>query len=173
MRIGRITGWRGGRHHSAAAASAATREVSPAGGAEQPVVRASDNVRRDTPEDGDRCARLGTVHHVAQEPVEHQQRPDRRAVVAQPRLVLVDEALEVRRVEEPGRGEALAEQALAHARGERAAEPARERHREAHLRAVHHVVRQMRLHRLLEQVLALLAAHLQRRRQPASHSTSG
>jgi uncharacterized membrane protein YfcA len=34
--------------------------------------------------------------------------------------------------------------------------PARQRHREAHLRAVQHVVRQVRLHRLLEQVLAFL-----------------
>jgi hypothetical protein len=43
---------------------------------------------------------------------------------------------------------------------------------EAHLRAVQHVVRQQRLHRLLQQVLAFLAADLQDDGSVASHSTS-
>ena len=62
---------------------------------------------------------------------------------------------------------------VAHALAQRPAEPARERHGEAHLRAVQDLVRQARLHRLLEQVLAFAAADLEDRGQLASHSTSG
>ena len=109
--------------------------------------------------------RVGLVHDLAQEGVEHQQRPQRRAVVAASRLVVLDEVLEIPPLEIAGRGEPFAEQRVAHALPQRPAEPARERHRESHLRPIQDLRRQVRLHRLLEQVLALLPADLERRRQ--------
>ena len=82
------------------------------------------------------------LHDIAQERVEHEQRPQRRAVVAQSGLVLVDQVAEVVPVEESGVRQPLAEQRLAHALAQRAAEPPRERHGEAHLGPVQHLVRQ-------------------------------
>src|SRR3972149_8705888 len=45
------------------------------------------------------------VHHVAQERLEHHQRPQRRAVITQPRLVIVHQPAQVRRIEPAGLGE--------------------------------------------------------------------
>ena len=110
-------------------------------------------------------ARRPGVDDVAQEGLEHQQGPQRRAVVALARLMGVDQVLQILAVEPAGRQQARAQHGLAHARLQRAAEPACQRHRETHLRPVQDVVRQLRLHRLLQQELALLPAHLQVRRQ--------
>src|SRR5262245_34717032 len=63
--------------------------------------------------------------------------------------------------------ELVAEQPLAHALSELAAEPGGERHRKAHFRTVQDVVGQPSLDRLLEEVLALAAVELELGRNSA------
>src|SRR5437762_9965100 len=73
--------------------------------------------------------------------------------------------LEVTRIEYSGRREPGAEDGIAQSLPQRPAEPARQRNREALLGPVQDLARQIRLHRLLQQVLALLTADLQCGRQ--------
>ena len=80
----------------------------------------------------------------------HEERPDRHAVIPHPAVVLLNELLEVADLEVPCLREPRAEKGLAHPAAQRAAEPACERHREAHLAPIEHFVGQMRLHRALE-----------------------
>ncbi len=86
-------------------------------------------------------------------------------MVAPAGFVLLDNLTDRIAVEPAGLEHRTAEQFVAHALTQRPAEPARQRHGKAHLRPVHDVVRQMRLHRLLEQELALAAPDLQRGRE--------
>ena len=128
-----------------------------------------------------RCGRRPRIrgwiaHHVAQERLEHQQRPQRRAVVARARLVLLDEVPQVASIEPAGRGKRSARAprraraACSGPRNQRAsgtAKPIFGRYRIS--------LRQARLHRLLQQVLAFLAAHLQATRagSPATRPADG
>ena len=76
------------------------------------------------------------VHDVAQERVEHEQRPQRRAVVAPSRLVLVDQLARDNRGRRIRCSASRSPSSASRTRvAQRAAEPARERHGEAHLRA--------------------------------------
>src|SRR5205814_4250451 len=76
---------------------------------------------------------LCAIENVAQEAVEHQQAPQRPTMIARSRLMIVDELTKVRVVEKSGGGKALPEHRAAHAFAQRTPEPARDRHREAHL----------------------------------------
>src|SRR5690606_31159212 len=100
--------------------------------------------------------------------VEHKQSPQRRAIVSEPGYMCIVEMPQISRFEHASRGEAVAGYDVANTRRKRPSEPASERHREAHLRAIKHLPRQHRLHRLLEQILALPVLHYEAARQ-SSH----
>src|SRR3546814_5399965 len=103
----------------------------------------------------------GLQVHVAEERLEHEQGPDRGAVVTDAAAMLVQQALDEAHVEEVDLLEDAVEQPPAHGLAQGAAEPARQRAAEAHLLAVEDVARQARLHRLLQQVLAQIGrAHV-------------
>src|SRR5215831_10926184 len=112
---------------------------------------------------GDPCERRGTllIHHVAQKRLEHQQRPQRRAVIARSRLMGVEQMPQIRLVEPAGVEKAWTEHRFANTSSERTAEPTRERDREALLGPVHDLVRQIRFHRLFEKMLTFLTANLE------------
>ena len=107
------------------------------------------------------------IDDVAQERLEHQERPQRRAVVARCRPGAAStRCASVRRVEPAGSGQALAEHGVAHALPQRPAEPARQRHRKAHLRPVQHLVAAgCGSIAFLSSHLPSCRANLQRRRQ--------
>ncbi len=65
-------------------------------------------------------------------------------------------------VEEPGTGQRAVQQIVTHALAQRSAEPTLDRNRKPHLWAIEHLARQVRLHRFLEDILALVAIHFQR-----------
>src|SRR5512141_2574158 len=77
--------------------------------------------------------RAALTSRIGQERLEHQQAPQRRAVVAQARLMCIDELPQVRGIEESGVGELRAKHRVAHARAQGAAEPCGEWHRKSHL----------------------------------------
>src|SRR5690554_6648485 len=76
------------------------------------------------------------LDHLALERLEHQQRPQDGAVLACAADMLRDEPLDAAHVEQAGPAEASRQQGFAQAIAQRAAEPARDRHREAHLPAI-------------------------------------
>ena len=100
-----------------------------------------------------------------QEGVEHQERPERRAVVPRSGLMRLENAIEIARIEEPRVEESRPEHRLTDPRAKRPAEPLGNGHGEAHLWPIEDFARQQWLHRFLQQVLPFRAPDLQRRGQ--------
>src|SRR5438128_7732505 len=92
-----------------------------------------------------RCLRLETLshlelvcrarsHHLAQKGFEHEQRPERYAVIARAGLMLVDHLPQKTGIEVTGVHQYRSEHCIPHSLAQRSAEPAGERHGKAHLR---------------------------------------
>src|SRR5208283_4702008 len=96
--------------------------------------------------------------------LKHEQAPQRRAVIANAGLMRIDQVPKVGLLKVARLRELRIENRIANTLLQGAAEPLRKRDGEAHLRAIHDLPRQVRLHRFLQQVLALLAADLERSR---------
>ena len=68
---------------------------------------------------------------------------------------MIEELLQIAAVEHSGVAQAFAQQRIANAPAQRAAEPARQRHGEAHLRPIQDFGRQSRLERFFKQPFPL------------------
>src|SRR5438034_5395247 len=102
--------------------------------------------------------RVARSDRLAQEGFEHEQRPERDAVIARARLMIRDHLAQKPRIEISGLHQHRPEHGLLYPLPQRPAEPAGERHGKSHLWPVQDLVRQMRFERLLEQVLAFAPA---------------
>src|ERR1700687_1881033 len=105
--------------------------------------------------------RRACTHYLAQEGFEHEQRPQRGTMIARTRLMRFDHLAQECGVEVSGVKQYRPEYCLLHPLPQRSAEPARERHRKAHLRPVQDLVRKVGFERLLEQVLAFAPLQLE------------
>src|SRR5476651_518935 len=89
-------------------------------------------------------------------------------MVAMPGFMAVDQVAQIARIEIAGIEQHRTEHGVAYPRAQRPAEPGGQRHRKAAFGAVQYLVRQQGSQGFLEDVLALAALELDRRRQPAA-----
>src|SRR5260370_34716892 len=104
--------------------------------------------------------------HLTQKRLHHRQCPQRGAVVALARLVLVEQGGDSAGVEQARFPQNRSEQGVAQAPAQRAAEPGGERHRKSLLRAVEDFLRDIWFERRLEDLLSLAAMQLEVRGEP-------
>src|SRR4030095_14300124 len=75
------------------------------------------------------------VHDVTQEGIEHEERPQRGAVITPSRLVVIDQFLEISAIEKSSARQPFAQERVAQAGAARTAEPSGGRPRARHFRA--------------------------------------